>query len=338
MNYEQKLAEFRKNRDAKAIANANLNCAQANRNDEFYTTYKSIHKELKHWKNQLVGKVVVLPCDPIFGLVEYEDFSGSQFFKYFHDNFKELKIKKLIASSITFDGTNTKVYEYDGENLTETEAQSNGDFRDPVMQEFYAKGDVIITNPPFSIIMDFLQMIWNLKKDFLIIAPLTVISRPLVFDGFKKGTINYGYSVVEAEFMKLTKDGGEFIHGGPNCPWITNWIKEEEEEEDIFKGQEELMQKYNIINVNRVAELSKFLNAVETPKQYIWALPISSWQNKKVRDNFDLYCVSNVKCQYPEHANNHPIKIHLEGKEKFGRLFLTIKKGIQNRTIKKIIF
>lgn len=338
MNYEQKLAEFRKNRDAKAIGNANLTNALRNRNDEFYTTYKTIHKELKHWKNQLVGKTVVLPCDPIFGLIEYENFSGSQFFKYFHDNFKELKIKKLIASSITFDGTNTKVYEYDGENLTETEVQSDGDFRDPTMQEIYAQGDVIITNPPFSIITDFIQMLLNLKKDFLIIVPLTVIGRLLVFDHFKKGVFNYGYSVVEAEFMKLTEKEGEFIAGGPHCPWLTNWIKEEEEEEDIFKGQEWLVQQYKIINVNRVAELPKFLNKVESPRDYIWALPISSWQNKKVRDNFDLYCVSNVKCQYPEHQNNHPIKIHIEGKEKFARLFLTIKKGIQNRTIKKIIF
>lgn len=74
----------------KKSLNTNLRKASKAKNDEFYTQLIDIEKELKHYKEQFRGKVVYCNCDDPF---------ESNFFKYFAGNFKELGLKKLIATS-----------------------------------------------------------------------------------------------------------------------------------------------------------------------------------------------------------------------------------------------
>jgi Adenine-specific methyltransferase EcoRI len=74
------------------VARSDLHTAQKAKSDEFYTQLEDIEKELKHYKNQLKGKVVFCNCDD-----PYE----SNFFKYFAGNFNYLGLKKLIATSYT---------------------------------------------------------------------------------------------------------------------------------------------------------------------------------------------------------------------------------------------
>lgn len=70
--------------------NTNLRRASEAKNDEFYTQLSDIEKELKNYKSQFRGKVVYCNCDDPF---------ESNFFKYFASNFKELGLKRLIATS-----------------------------------------------------------------------------------------------------------------------------------------------------------------------------------------------------------------------------------------------
>ncbi len=75
---------------AKKSLNNNLHKASKAKKDEFYTQLVDIEKELKHYKSQFRGKVVYCNCDDPF---------ESNFFKYFASNFKELGLKRLIATS-----------------------------------------------------------------------------------------------------------------------------------------------------------------------------------------------------------------------------------------------
>ena len=70
--------------------NATLSKAQSAKRDEWYTSTVDIEKELRHYRPQFEGKVVLCNCDD-----PYE----SNFFKYFAMNFNHLKLKKLIATS-----------------------------------------------------------------------------------------------------------------------------------------------------------------------------------------------------------------------------------------------
>ena len=67
------------------VSNTNLKTAGKAKKDEFYTQLVDIEKELKHYKDQLRGKVVYCNCDDPF---------ESNFFKYFAANFNALGLKK----------------------------------------------------------------------------------------------------------------------------------------------------------------------------------------------------------------------------------------------------
>ena len=70
--------------------NKSLRQADRAKQDEFYTQLADIENELKHYKEQLSGKIIFCNCDD-----PYE----SNFFKYFAMNFKIIGLKKLIATS-----------------------------------------------------------------------------------------------------------------------------------------------------------------------------------------------------------------------------------------------
>lgn len=78
--------------------NRNLHAAKTAKQDEFYTQYVDIQKEVEAYlefdANTFRGKVVYCNCDDPF---------ESNFFKYFAANFNTLGLKKLISTS--YDGS-----------------------------------------------------------------------------------------------------------------------------------------------------------------------------------------------------------------------------------------
>ena len=78
--------------------NQGLGAAKAAKQDEFYTQYVDIQKEVEAYlefgSDAFRGKVVYCNCDDPF---------ESNFFKYFAANFNKLGLKKLITTS--YDGS-----------------------------------------------------------------------------------------------------------------------------------------------------------------------------------------------------------------------------------------
>ncbi len=76
------------------MPNRNLQLAKAAKNDEFYTQYQDIQKEVENYvecnPDVFRGKVVYCNCDDPF---------ESNFFRYFANKFKSYGIKKLITTS-----------------------------------------------------------------------------------------------------------------------------------------------------------------------------------------------------------------------------------------------
>jgi hypothetical protein len=76
------------------MANKSLTRAKRAKNDEFYTQYKDIEKEIEAYleydAKAFKGQVVYCNCDD-----PYE----SNFFKYFVLNFRKLGLKRLITTS-----------------------------------------------------------------------------------------------------------------------------------------------------------------------------------------------------------------------------------------------
>lgn len=194
-----------------ANKNSNLTKAKNAKNDEFYTQYHDIEKEigayLEYNPDVFRGKTVLLPCD---------DPEWSNFTKYFAQNFEHFKLKKLISTSYAPD---SKIYkskyqptlfevndpQYDesktiknGKIFTLTRDKTgdgkidvndleweyltgDGDFRSDEVKKLRDESDIIITNPPFSLFREFLAWILEAQKQFVIIGNMNSIKYKNLF-------------------------------------------------------------------------------------------------------------------------------------------------------------
>lgn len=129
------------------MKNTNLLKAKKAKNDEFYTRYEDIEKEVVHYKDQLEGRIVYCPCD---------DYRWSNFPKYFKDHFQEYKLKRLICTNYDI-GDGAYRYDFDGKNEVVEELNGNGDFRSEECTRIKdMPGVIVITNPPFSLFRAFI--------------------------------------------------------------------------------------------------------------------------------------------------------------------------------------
>ena len=94
--------------------NTNLGAAKAAKNDEFYTQYADIQKEinayLEYNPDTFRNKTVLLPCD---------DPEWSNFTRFFAQNFERLGLKRLISTSYAVESKKYKNYQ---PTLFETES------------------------------------------------------------------------------------------------------------------------------------------------------------------------------------------------------------------------
>ena len=192
------------------IRNRGMNEAKKNKNDEFYTKYSTIEDEVKHYKSQPKDKVIYCNCD---------DYRRSNFVKYFKDNFEELGIKKLYATHYINQSRNLfnltqyvekpKFYQYDGKTEKISELRGDGDFRSEECLEILKKSDIVITNPPFSLVRKLILLIVGNNKDMLIVATTGIIAYRDTFHLLKDEKIRQGYlfnKCLEVEVPKSTRE------------------------------------------------------------------------------------------------------------------------------------
>ena len=170
--------------------NDNLHKAKDAKNDEFYTRIEDVAEELRHYKKHFAGKVVFCNCD---------DPTWSAFWRYFHLNFSELGLKKLIATH--YDRTEpTYKMEYEGGDDNDVEVgvktplEGNGDFRSRECLDLLDECDIVVTNPPFSLFREYVSTLIQHGKKFLIIGNKNAITYKEFFPLLKENKVWIGYS------------------------------------------------------------------------------------------------------------------------------------------------
>ncbi len=233
---------------AEKTGNSSLHNAQRARNDEFYTKYYDIEKEinayLEYDPNVFRGKTILLPCD---------DPEWSNFTKFFAQKFEDFGLKKLISTSYAvesknysiayqptlfeqnnpkFDVDKTKVKgkiyiltddinkdgKIDFEDLDFEYLEGDGDFRSDEVKKLRDEADIIITNPPFSLFREFLPWIIENDKKFAIIGNMNAITYKETFSLIKENKIWLGVSNGAKEYLKPDKS----IQKMGNTCWFTN--------------------------------------------------------------------------------------------------------------------
>ena len=163
-----------------------LNKAKKVKNDEFYTQYSDIEKELEHYdKDKFINKVIYLPCDR----------PESNFVVYFKEHYEDYKYKELVYTYIARE-ENEEVfaYRFDGKKETKTKLRGNGAFQSDECIDIMKRADWVITNPPFSILGIFINQLLILGNKFLICVPLTKIKDNIVFEKIKNKELYTGYT------------------------------------------------------------------------------------------------------------------------------------------------
>ena len=174
--------------------NSNLHAAKSAKNDEFYTQLNDVEKEMKHYKDFFRGKKVLCNCN---------DDRWSSFFKYFSMNFEHLGLVKLTCVSYSKDGHGMK-YVFDGdinknrmvddEEVIITELNGHGDFRDEECRALLDESDVVVTNPPFSLFREFIALMMEFNKKFIIVGNGNAVTYKEVFPYIKNNQIWMGAS------------------------------------------------------------------------------------------------------------------------------------------------
>ena len=176
------------------MAGANADLHKANKdakNDEFYTQFTDVAKELMHYKVHFKDKIVLCNCD---------DPPLSAFWEYFHLNFAELGLNKLISTH--YDRVNTTYkMEYTGGNDNDIEAgvktslEGNGDFRNQECLDLLDECDIVVTNPPFSLFRGYVAVLMEHEKKFLILGNMNALTYKEIFPLIRDNQLWYGASI-----------------------------------------------------------------------------------------------------------------------------------------------
>ena len=210
------------------MANESLGNAKKAKNDEFYTVYDYIQKEmnayLEYDPDVFRGKTVLLPCD---------DPEWSNFTKYFAQNFEILGLKKLISTSYSNEAKNKyrpadaqvpyqltlfdmesplfdenlnkvrgKIYtlsrdsnlsgKVDINDLEWEYLEGDGDFRSEEVRALRDEADIIVTNPPFSLFREFIAWVMEAGKKVVVIGNQNAITYKEIFPLLKDNKLWIG--------------------------------------------------------------------------------------------------------------------------------------------------
>lgn len=170
------------------MSNENLNRAKAAKNDEFYTQYADIEREmnayLQYDPDVFRGKAVLLPCD---------DPTWSNFTKYFAQNFERLGLRKLMSTCFQKNGRGKIGIIEPGAALRWDYLEGDGDFRSDEVTRIRDEADFIITNPPFSLFREFFYWASAEGKKFILVSHQNAITYKSVFPRIKENEAWLGH-------------------------------------------------------------------------------------------------------------------------------------------------
>ena len=186
-----------------------MQTAQKADDDEFYTRYEDIEKEIEMYDKRIwKDKVVFCNCDDAVG---NDERNTSAFALYFLRNFDKLKLKMLICThygdglDIFHQGGKGYVFTRDGfsdiedyEKLKVYPNKYTGSFDDPLsLKILNEEADIVCTNPPFSKAREYWKILIESKKKFLIISNFTNVKNQPYISYFRQGKVRPGYNRVD---------------------------------------------------------------------------------------------------------------------------------------------
>lgn len=280
--------------------NKKLIKAKQVKNDEFYTLYEDIEKEMSYYAPYLKGKVILCPCDS----------NDSNFYKYFKDNFDKLGLKKLITVCYNADGKGVKrVITANGEDVVIL--QGNGDFRNQETIDLLEESDIVVTNPPFSLFRDFINLMMTNDCEFHVVGCKNSLVCKELFTLRKDCKYWFG----KTNPSQFIQPDGSITD---NMAGLTRWYSTipAAKSDAVFdsgmtyeqgkaKGLYQIYDNYNAINTNAVNHIPMdYAGVIGVPITYLYHY------------NPNQYTIVGFR------KGNDGKELKVNGKEKFGRVLI----------------
>lgn len=351
-------------------SNTALRKASKAKKDEFYTQLVDIEKELKHYKSQFRGKVVYCNCDDPF---------ESNFFKYFAANFNALGLKKLVTTSYVkspIAGGQLPLFEVEGlkpsgkepfkieirevpdadgngainlddvkyllqhDKNTATPLRGNGDFRSEECVELLKTADIVVTNPPFSLLRQYIAQLVEYDKKFVIIGNINAVTYREIFPLIKENKMWLGASIhsgdrefrvpddypLNAAGYRVDNEGNKYIRV-KGVRWFTNLDYEERHERLVLykkytKKEYPKYDNYDAIEISKTADI---------PMDYAGVLGVPiTFLDKYSPEQFEIVDINPHFFNIVEQGLPKPSQLKISGrKDPYARIL------IKNKEVKK---
>jgi hypothetical protein len=217
-------------RAASNLNNRSLSQARRAKQDEFYTQLVDIEKELKHYRAQLQDKIILCNCDDPYesnffryfalnfnalGLKKLiaTSYGGSPIAGGYLPLLDMAGLKPAgrepyaIEISEVPDANNDGAIDLaDVEWLLKNDANTcrtlqgddeygPGDFRGAECIDYMKQADIVVTNPPFSLFRDFVSLLLQHEKKFIVVGNMNATTYKGLFTFIRDGRVWYGPSI-----------------------------------------------------------------------------------------------------------------------------------------------
>lgn len=246
--------------------NSNLHMSRAGKTDEFYTQLSTIEEELRHYRSYFKEKTVFCNCDDPYESNFFKYFAlnfnalglkklittcyatspivYSQLSLYGEEEILSVKSEgqkpyKIEITEVKDENGSSNVDLSDVEYLLKnncnalTLLEGDGDFRSPECMALLDEADIVVTNPPFSLMKEYLPLLVNSKKEFIILGNINHATWAETFPYFIENRVWLGvnsghfwfrvpdyYEEKKTDF-KIDENGQKWRRLGNIC-WFTN--------------------------------------------------------------------------------------------------------------------
>jgi len=317
---------------------ASLDAAKKNKNDEFYTQLPDIEAELRHYRGQFKGKTVLCNCDDPFESNFFKYFAMN----FRRLGIKKLIASCYSPSPIQ--GEELSLFDLAGMSETEAEARrpykieiseipdangdgavdlsdveyllrhdanaltvlnGNGDFRSEECLTLLDEADVVVTNPPFSLFREYLALLIEKDKKFLVIGNQNAITYKEIFPlimtnklwlgfGFKRNMAHF-YTPY-APYSQWIEQEGEGVVRVAGVQWFTN-LDLPKRHENLILVEKYSPDRYPHYDNYDAIEVSK---SSEIPEDWTGAMGVPiTFLNKYNPDQFEIIGIAKAPLGSP---------------------------------------
>ncbi|MBI1857270.1 adenine-specific methyltransferase EcoRI family protein [Candidatus Saccharibacteria bacterium] len=386
------------------MANKSLGAAKNAKNDEFYTQFSDIQEEIEAYlefdPDAFRGKVVYSNCDDPFesnffryfalnfnrlGLKQLittsykpSPIANSQLGLFGDD--KTIKPEKGRPKVTANKFIINEVHDMDGDgafNISDiaeqlkanknnewTPLKGDGDFRSDECIELLKQSDIVVTNPPFSLFVEFIQQLVEHNKKFIVIGNMNAITYKDIFpliksdklwlgNGFHAGNAYFSTPNAREDFASGVYDEKTGLVKFRNVHWFTNMDHGRRHRslslmtmEDNKKFNKKLTRKqaYDTYDNYDAIEVP-FTDAIPSDYKGIMGVPISfldkynpdQFEILGMCENEDLYNLKTKKYSNQEKKDAYFAKFGKSGQYDLNASGVVLRDGLYEKVYQRVL-